>query len=132
MYYFLILQLLRGPLWAEPQLIDESPIHGQLGCFRVCFSLRIFTETKTMLHSPLVSIYEETGGSHNQPARIRREHPHFQGPGTLPALPARVLIEAVRRRPGPSGAPPRGRPAVEPIQIQPIAACKQTRSPAPL
>ena len=48
-------------LFESPRL-SESLIHGQLGCFRVCFSLGVFMVTKTMLPTPLVSIYQEANG----------------------------------------------------------------------
>ena len=48
-------------LFESPRLF-ESLIHGQLGCFRVCFSLCIFMVTKTMLPTPLGSIYQEASG----------------------------------------------------------------------
>lgn len=86
-----------------------------------------------MFPTPLVSIYQETCRSLNLPApaaSLHLQYPHLQGCQCFGGSSyVGCLAEAVRRRPGTSGAPPRGRPAVGPIQIQPMAACKQTQAP---
>ena len=103
-----------SPCGPDHSLFNESPIHGQLGCFRVCLSLLLFMKTKTIFPTPLVSIYQETCGSLNLPApaaSLHLEYPHLQGSS---ALAARLMWVAWLKLSGAGRDPLAPRPAAGP------------------